>query len=303
MGRTRKDTGEAAGRWTREAVKRYLLHRFYTRFHMSLILSSSGLAAMLASWVMLKAGLTSMLARYPVAIAAAYLTFLAGVWVWLRYVGMGERAGTARSLLENADIPDLRLGGGSGGSGAGSVGSLGKGGGSFDGGGASASWAEARAPVLPSSVQTRAFAVAAAQDAPGGDAGLEAPVIARGAGGGSGKGGGIDGLDLGDLDGEAIVLLVLALAAIAAIFVASGYLVWFAPDILSEAAFGAALAGGLSRRSKREDAEGWVSGIVKKTWWPFAIVLVAAMAFAGYATKHYPAAHTFREAVAAALAS
>jgi hypothetical protein len=251
-------------------VKRYLVQRFYTRFHMSLILSSSGLAAMLASWALLHAGVHSMLVRYPVATGVAYFTFLSGVWLWLRYAGLGRGSGAGRDLLESADIPDIPVGGGSGGSGPGSVGGLGRGGGTFDGGGASSSWAEARTPALP-------------------------------AGGSASHGGGFSLGDFGDLDGDAIALLAMALAVVAAIFLASGYLIWFAPDILSEAAFGALLAGGLARRSKREDAAGWMAGVAKKTWWPFAIVLAVAIAFAWYCANHYPQARTFKEAVSMAL--
>ena len=289
---------------TREGVKRRLMQRFYMRFHMSLILSSSALAAMLASGAMLRIGVTSMLARYPVAIAAAYLVFLAGVWTWLRYVGLARNSRSGSSLLDGADVPDIRIGGGGGGSaGSGSLGGLGKGGGSFDGGGASASWAQARSPGISANLQTQAFAVASTQDASAGDAGVDMPGIASAKGGsGASSGGKFDFGGL-DLDGDAIVLLVLALALVAAIFFTSGYLVWFGPDILSEAAFGAMLAGGLARRSKKEEAEGWVSGVVRRTWWPFAIVLVVAMIFAGYAGTHFPQAHTFREAVAAALAT
>ena len=281
--------------WTRERVKRYLVQRFYTRFHMSLILSSSGLAAMLASWALLHAGVHAMLVRYPVAIGTAYLTFLAGVWLWLRYAGLGRDSPAGRTLLENADIPDVSVGGGSGGSGTGSLGSLGKGGGTFDGGGASGSWAQgARAPMMPANVQAQALAAGSTHDAAG-----DTPAIAPG--GGKGASSGFSLGDFGDLDGDAIALLALALAVIAAIFFASGYLIWFAPDILSEAAFGAVLAGGLARRSKREDASGWIAGVVKKTWWPFAIVLAVAIAFAWYSATHYPQARTFKEAVSTAL--
>jgi hypothetical protein len=107
----------------------------------------------------------------------------------------------------------------------------------------------------------------------------------------------------GDLDGDGIALLVLAVALILAIFVTSGYLIWFAPDILSEAAFGAVLAGGLARRSRNQDPGGWIAGVVKKTWWPFAVVLAFSVGFAWYSAQHFPAAHTFREAVAMALNS
>jgi hypothetical protein len=281
--------------WTRERVKRYLVQRFYTRFHMSLILASSGLAAMLASWALLHAGVHAMLVRYPVATGIAYLTFLSGVWLWLRYAGLGRGPGVGRTLLENADLPDLPVGGGSGGSGGGSIGGLGKGG-SFDGGGASASWAQgARAPMMPANVQAQALAAGSAPDSTG-----DTPALASS---GGKSGGGFSLGDFGDLDGDAIALLALALAVIAAIFLASGYLIWFAPDILSEAAFGAVLAGGLARRSRHEDAGGWIAGVVKKTWWPFAIVLAVAIAFAWFCATHYPQARTFKEAVSMAVAT
>jgi len=49
-----------------------------------------------------------------------------------------------------------------------------------------------------------------------------------------------------------------------------------APDILTEAAFGAVLAGSLARKAKQQSTAGWVAGVIKKTWWPFTIVLVLA---------------------------
>ncbi|MBL0141841.1 MAG: hypothetical protein IPP91_07155 [Betaproteobacteria bacterium] len=268
--------------WTREGVKRYLVQRFYTRFHMSLILASCGLSAMLTSWALLHAGVHSMLGRYPVAMCVAYLTFLCGVWAWLRYVGLAEDARSSRSsLADGGSLSDISWGGGSSGSSA-SGGIARGGGGSFDGGGASAAWSEGvRAPAITANLQTQALA---------------AVSPSKSGGGGSSSFG-----DLGDLDGDGIALLVLAVALIAAIFVTSGWLIWFAPDILSEAAFGAVLAGGLARRSRDQDPAGWIAGVVKKTWWPFAVVLAVSIAFAWYASVHFPAARTFREAVAMAL--
>ncbi len=97
------------------------------------------------------------------------------------------------------------------------------------------------------------------------------------------------------------MLIVLGLLLALAIFASSGYLIWTAPDILTEAAFGAMLAGGLARPARNEGAAGWLAGVVKKTWWPFALVLVVALAFASYSANHYPQAKTFREAVASAI--
>jgi uncharacterized membrane protein YgcG len=116
---------------------------------MSLILSSSALAAMLLSWCLLKLGATSMLARYPFAVVLSYAVFLGGVSLWLRYVrsGASRPAGTAATLRDEGLLMP-NLGGSSGGSGGGSGSGGGAasgdfssgGGGNFGGGGAEGSW-------------------------------------------------------------------------------------------------------------------------------------------------------------------
>ncbi len=267
----------------REHIKRYLVQRFYTRFHMSLILMSAGFAAMLVNWGLLHAGVGKMSVRYPLAVVASYLTFLAGVWLWIRYVHWRRDSAkpaqvnqSRRSSLDGADAIDLVPSPSGGGGGSGIADSVGGGGGSFDGGGAAGSWDD----VVP---------VQSMMSNPDGGV-VSTPS------GGSGF-----SFDFG-LDGDGLVVLLLALLLAAAVLLVSGYIVWFAPDILTEALFGAALAGGVAKAAKREDAEGWVMGVVKKTWWPFAIVLAVALAFAIFAQTHYPQARTMGETFAAALA-
>jgi len=272
--------------WTREGVKQRLLARFWTRFHMSLILLSCGLAAMLANKLLRVMGVDAMLVRYPIAVAVSYLTFLAGIWVWLRYAGLHDAihgAEQRRKLVRErqdkrsfdaSSLPDVTAditweSPGVFTRGSGDV--VSGGGGAFDGGGASASWADGGSNKLTS-----------------------LPSLAKGSSSGS------SGFDLGDLgDGDAggFLLVVLALLVIAVILFSSGYLIWIAPDILTEAAFGALLAGGLARPAKREDAAGWMAGVMKKTWWPFAIVFVLSLAIAGFVSSEYPKARTFSEAL------
>lgn len=273
-------SGTGNGRWTREGVKAYLQRRYSTRLHMSAILAASGLVAMLASSILLSFGVTSMMVRYPIGIALSYLTFLTGVFVWLRLMGLRTNSGKRTQLVDAADAidgADLSWGGGGSGGGGGFSVPKGGGGGMFDGGGANASFAQAEARM---------------------------PLIAANSGSGSSppsKSGTSLGIDFGDVDGEAIVLLLLAVLLVAVVFATSGYLIWMGPDILAEAAFGALLAGGLAKRTKRETAVGWIAGVVKKTWWPFAVVLVTAIGFAAYAAKHFPEAQTFKECLAIAF--
>jgi hypothetical protein len=264
---------------TRERFKAALQRRYSPRIHMSLMLAASGMSAMLTSSTLLGMGVHSMLVRYPIAIALAYATFLVGVWVWLRIMGYVDNGGHRRNAKgsgDGIDLPDLGSGGGSsGGAGSGGGGSIFRGGGgSFDGGGASQSFAGGRASFVSANVRSGSGSSS------------------------SGKGGGslFDGLD-----GDGIVLLLLALALVAAIFFTSGYLIWAAPDVLTEAAFGAALSGTLVRATKRNTPDGWIGGVVRKTWWPFAVVMVVALVFTGYAATFTPEPSTFREAVALAL--
>jgi len=270
----------------REQFKAALARRYSPRMHMSLILMACGLSSMVTSWALLHAGVHSMVVRYPIAITLAYAVFLLGVWTWLRAMGYIGGDGTPKNSRKSSgngldiDIPSGG-GGGGGGSGGSCIGVPRGGGGSFDGGGASASFSDGRVPVV-ANLQAQG-------------AGAPAQVASS-----SGKSG---GFDLGGIDGDGIMLLILALALALTVFICSGYLIWSAPDVLTEAAFGAALTGTLARPSAAHAADGWVAGVVKKTWWPFAGVLLVATIFAGYAAAHFPEAHTFRQAIAMAVAS
>jgi hypothetical protein len=252
----------------RASLKQRIVARYSTRIHMMLILSATCLVAMISSAAMLHAGLHDMRWRYAIVVTLAYLTFLCGVWVWLRLAGF-ERSKPGSSAVDGLDVAsNLPSGGGGGGSfgggGLGRIGGVGRGGGTFDGGGASASFAEG---------------------------GGKAPAIA------------IGDFSLGEVAGDDIGAIILLIVLAAAIFLASGYLVWMAPEILTEAAFGAVLAGGLAKKAKQQSATGWVSGVVKKTWWPFAIVFLLAMVFAFYAKTHHPEAKTFRQTLEQAVAA
>lgn len=59
---------------------------FWVRFHMALILTAVALAGAVANKLMLRAGLESMAARYPLAILASYAVFFVMVRVWIAYV-------------------------------------------------------------------------------------------------------------------------------------------------------------------------------------------------------------------------
>lgn len=67
-----------------ERMRERLDAQSYPRLQMSLIVSLTGLAGLLASASLLKLGLHSMAWRYPAALLIAYGAFLGLLWLWLR---------------------------------------------------------------------------------------------------------------------------------------------------------------------------------------------------------------------------
>jgi hypothetical protein len=124
-----------------ESLRQRLLAESFPRLQMSLLVSLAGLAALLCSFVLLRAGLERMGLRYFVAAAIGYLVFLALVRAWLFY--------QRRRWDELLDVPDLGGGGGSGS--ASEPPTFSGGGGSFGGGGAQGSFGPSEAPAPVSS--------------------------------------------------------------------------------------------------------------------------------------------------------
>jgi hypothetical protein len=96
---------------------------------MALLVGLTGAAGLLASFLLLQAGLQTMWLRYPLALGAAYLVFLALLWLWLRtsaldYVDAPGGLGDAGVAPGGATLPSP----------------IADGGGDFAGGGASASF-------------------------------------------------------------------------------------------------------------------------------------------------------------------
>jgi len=188
--------------------------------------------------------------------------------IWLWYVGASSKDDSALPDLDVGDALDLgqmSVDVVPGGAGIDDVadGALSGTGGDFGGGGASDMWGDAST----ASGSVRSSAASSAQ------------------GGSSGKSGG-RGFDL-DLGDEAIVLIALALLLLV-IFGAGAYLVYAAPEILSEAAFQALLAAGLIKASRKISRQGWMGSVLRATCVPFLVVLLMTGVFGWVAQKHYP---------------
>ncbi|HEY0502584.1 MAG TPA: hypothetical protein VGD42_03725 [Lysobacter sp.] len=214
----------------------------WPRVQMSLIVLATGAIGLLASFLLLRAGLDSMALRFPLAILIAYGAFLLLMWAWMRW-----RGDAVPDVLDaSVDVPLPRSGGGWSGGGGGS-----------GGGGASASWS-------PST----------------------------GSASGSGDAGVLDAVDVVDADGWPL-LAIVATAAIALVcVVATGWIVWSAPALMAELVVDAAIAGGLYRRMRGAEAQGWWWLCVRHTFWPLAGVLLFFVALGGLADHLAPQADT-----------
>lgn len=113
----RLDSGSVAKRFRQRVLRQY-----FVRFHMSLLLVATTSCGVLASKLLLMAGLTSVLVRYPVAVALAYLVFVGLTKLWVAYVlidvparrAVGPDGGSSFDPA-NIDLPGRGSGGPSGG--------------------------------------------------------------------------------------------------------------------------------------------------------------------------------------------
>lgn len=127
--------GRAGNRpWLVRLLQEQLERQGWPRLQMALLVALTGGAGLLASFLLLQAGVLAMGWRYPLALAVAYLVFLALLWLWLR-TSAADYVDAPGSFGDVGPLPD---GGGGGGGGASGLSS--GGGGDFAGGGASASF-------------------------------------------------------------------------------------------------------------------------------------------------------------------
>ena len=229
---------------------------------MTLLVSLTGGAGLLASFVMLHAGVHSMALRYPLALTIAYAAFLLLLWLWLR-----------TKADDWTDIPDAGLdlpiptgrGAGSWTSG---------GGGNFGGGGASANF------DAPMPLQALA---------PGKSGSVSSDV-------GSGLADGLGSIgDAADADELVIPLLVIALAV--GLALSSFYVIYSAPTLFAELLLDGALSASLYKRLRGIERRHWVSTALRRTALPFVLTALLLAAVGWGLQTAAPGAHSVGEAI------
>lgn len=233
-----------------------LLRRGMPRVQMSLILAATGASGFVASFLMLRLGLSSMWLRYALAVLFAYAVFLLLLRLWL-FLHSREQFGDPTDLgLELLPSDLVGAAGARAGGGASSFG----GGGDFGGGGAGGSWGGGVGEGLSKA----------------------SPASVTGGAGGGGGGGLLDSLDVG-VDDEGCVFFLLALALVVAGTLAALYVVYAAPLLLAEILVEGVLLSGLYRGMKgaRRAGGNWLGAAVRRTWLPVLLTLLTFSA-AGY---------------------
>ena len=233
------------------SMRARLLRDSFPRIQMFILVSLTGLAGFGASVAMLAAGVEAMALRYTLAMGVAYIVFLLLLWFWLH--------------TNAADYVDA-VPNGSGGNGPDGAAELARaddfsgGGGSFDGGGASA---HVEFDMNGSAVETI----------------VDKPLKAIGA-----------------ADEGAIPLAVLLLAV--GIALSSLFVVWSAPVLFAEILVDALLAAGLYRRLRGTDPRHWMVAALRRTLIPFVLTTLL-VAGAGWGMQaHAPDARSMGEVLA-----
>src|SRR5262245_8213225 len=231
---------------------------------MALILGGAFLAGVVANTLLFLTHLTSVPLRWALAVVASYLAFFVLIRLWLAYI---------RANVSGFAVPDFSLDVPWTGRGAAQAFRGGRGG-SFGGAGAGGSWGE---PVSqPASLSSSPARTGGARWLPR----LSVDI---------------------DLDEKAVVILIAFAALVLSVAGAALYMIWNAPSILGDAAFQLALSASLIRAARGMTSAGWVGGVVRRTWIPFAIVFVLALGF-GLVVRHYcPDSPTLRSVVSQCL--
>lgn len=221
------------------------------RFQMTLLLMATGGAGFLASYGLLQLGMDRMALRYPLSVGIAYLVFFLLLRLWISLQREPEE------WSENA----VDLAGEAVEAGLDGLGSLGRvpsrGGGSFGGAGASASF-DAPIPVASSSP------------------GFDLPDV-----------------DV-DLDDNLFWVVLAVIAAVAAVVVGTvAYVIYLAPILFAEVLVDGVLLASLYKRLKMgPEPEYWAFGAIKRTWIP-ALIVAFTFFIAGLAIQDmYPQARS-----------
>lgn len=254
------------------------------RLHATLLLFVSAFLGWLLSWLLLHAGATSLVARLPLVVLATYGIFLLLVRCWLAWIGLRRFGETHLDGVDGVGS-NLPTSGGSV-STPDPIAPFHAGGGSFDGGGASASFdGPASSTSAAVEVKTRAAGAGLEAKANAMAAGLEAKSQAT-----------AGGLELLGGAGEALPVALFVIVGAALVFLI-GFIFTGTPGVLVDVAVEVATAAGLIRTVARRRETYWLSSLCERTVWKALALVVLAFILALCAAAIDPTAQTLGQAI------
>ncbi|MHB1237859.1 MAG: hypothetical protein ACYCY7_09895 [Gallionella sp.] len=224
----------------------------FPRLQMSLLVTITGAAGFVASFLLLHAGMRAMSLRYLLVCAISYVVFLLLLWLWLRtraedYVDVPNISDGLPSHNGCGDLspPFNGNGGDFGGAGAN---------GSFDGAADSLSGTPDLGVTDSGGVVGDALSAAAQAEE------LAIPLVVL------------------------ILLVTLILSSL--------YVIYSAPMLFAELLVDGVLAAGLYRKLRGIENRHWLETAVRRTFWPFLITALVAGAAGWAMEVYAPTAHS-----------
>jgi hypothetical protein len=104
------------------------------------------------------------------------------------------------------------------------------------------------------------------------------------------------GFDVGGVDGEGIVVVLLIVVALGAALLAGGFVLYQAPVIMAEILVDGALFLGLAKRIDRLETRHWLATAIRRTWIPLVLVTVTFMLVGAALESVVPGATTMSQA-------
>ena len=234
----------------------------FPRLQMLFLVTLTGVAGFIASFILLVMGMEVMWERYLAAVGIAYIVFLGLLWLWMHtktedYLNLVDIPGSLPSRTDSTPMPVFRGGGGT-----------------ADGGGASGNF------------ETLAGDLSIAEAASSSATGQIGDAVSDAAGDVVGDAFGA----VSDADEVAIPLIVIVLVIGAVL--SSLYVVYTAPLLFAELMVDGMLTATLYRRLRRMERRNWLQTALRRTAIPFLLTAVF-IAAAGWGMGQYaPEAHS-----------
>ena len=252
-------------------VEKHLERRSYPRLQMMVIVSLTGATGLLASAALLRMGVHSMVARYPVSVLLAYLAFLGLLWLWIRQIAADYSNLTPAQLAAEGATPTPVTPLPAADNPADPVGSLGA------VRGLSAQEAQLHYRITDTLYQLLRFVLD-----------LTRKVV--------------EGFfeSIGKLldDTDELVLPLMVVLLFLGMALASAYVVATAPALLAEVLVDSTLSYTLYKRLVRTEERNWLRAAVTRTLWPLGGTLVFVTLMGAVLGSMAPGARTIGEALA-----